>query len=325
MKPTQGRRTWIKLYAEDWLDGTTRYQMNGAQRAFWVDLMAMAGRGRVGGIVCAGLDPGNKLIGYPIEKFQALSPAEPLDVLKTLSLFERTGKIKIESEKNEFGLTLYVIRILNWTHYQSEYERVKPYRQNATEKVQPKSQVKSQVKSQKRHKTEVELEVDSDSESDLDDDDASRKKRAAASKQVSKSKPKPPLDPVFQSFCESQILRTAKECGEEIRSERAYLKKALPAFLDNQRNEVVTFLAEQVGRFVTAQCKGKPHGFVVPFETQKELILDLRREFHLPYYTDLINEVLKAAIQRFGLSVFHPKATDIPQAKPSDYEVKKPN
>jgi hypothetical protein len=322
MKPTIGRRTWVKLYAEDWLDGTTRYQMNGAQRAFWIDLLAMAGRGRVGGIVCAGRDPGNKLIGYPIEKFQSLSP-EPLDVLKTFDLFERTGKVKIEVEKNEFGLTLYVIHILNWAKYQSDYERQKPYR---SKELQPKLQPKLQAKYKKGYTTEVEVEVDSDSESDLDDDDASRKKRAAVSNQGSQSKPKPPLDPVFQSFCESRILRTAKECGEEIRSERAYLKKALPGFLDNQRNEVVTFLAEQVGRFVIAQCKGKPDGFSVPFETQKELILDLRREFHLPYYTDLINEVLKAAIQRFGLSVFHPKATDIPQATPADYEPqKKPN
>ena len=155
-----------KLYAEDWLDGTTRYQMTGDQRAFWIDLLAMAGRGRVGGIVCAGRD-GDKLIGYPIEKFQSLSP-EPLDVLKTFALFERTGKVRIESEKNEYGLTLYVIHILNWTKYQSEYERVKPYRQNATKKynqshnrshneVTKKSQDRSRIRSRFRFRSRFKI------------------------------------------------------------------------------------------------------------------------------------------------------------------------
>jgi hypothetical protein len=41
-----GKRSWVKLWTNEWLDGTTRYQMSDAQRALWVDLLAMAGRSR---------------------------------------------------------------------------------------------------------------------------------------------------------------------------------------------------------------------------------------------------------------------------------------
>jgi hypothetical protein len=125
MKPSDGGRTWFKVWVQPWLNGTTRYQMSGAQRAFWMDLLAMAARGRHGGIVCSGKD-GDKLIGYPIQTFEALSPEDPIDVLETFKLFEDTEKIRVEVSGEK--LKLYVIYILNWAHYQSEYERNKKYR-----------------------------------------------------------------------------------------------------------------------------------------------------------------------------------------------------
>jgi hypothetical protein len=125
MKPTQGRRTWVKFYVHDWLNGTTRYQMSDAQRAFWMDLLAMAGDGRIGGIVCSGKD-GDTLIGYPLKKFEALMSA-PINIIETFKMFERTGKIKLEI--SEDSPPLYVIHILSWARYQSDYERTKKYRQ----------------------------------------------------------------------------------------------------------------------------------------------------------------------------------------------------
>src|SRR5690349_12235161 len=94
MRPTVGRRTWIKVFVNEWLEGTTRYQMSDAQRAFWIDLLAMAGRSRFGGIVCSGKD-GEELIGYPLSKFQGLL-TEAFDVEGTFALFERTGKITMQ-------------------------------------------------------------------------------------------------------------------------------------------------------------------------------------------------------------------------------------
>jgi hypothetical protein len=137
MKPTVGRRTWVKLWIIDWLEGTTRYQMSDAQRAFWIDLIAMAGRSRYGGVVCSGKD-GDKWIGYPLTKYEGLM-SEKIDVLATFELFIKTGKITLEAAgKNP---TLYTIFIISWPRYQSEYQRTKKYRiQGATKKLRVKSQ-----------------------------------------------------------------------------------------------------------------------------------------------------------------------------------------
>jgi hypothetical protein len=165
MKPTQGRRTWIKVFVDDWLEGTTRYQMSDAQRAFWIDLLAMAGRSRFGGIVCSGKD-GEQLIGYPLSKFQGLL-AEPFDIEATFALFERTEKITMQVS-GEGNRKLYVLFITNWARYQSEYDRVKKYRDasgatpNATDLLHAKSQPKSQSCYAKGNKIEVEVDSEVD-------------------------------------------------------------------------------------------------------------------------------------------------------------------
>jgi hypothetical protein len=177
MKPTHGRRTWVKLWVRDWLDGTTRYQMSDAQRAFWTDLLAMAGDARIGGVICSGKDPGEKLIGYPLRKFEALMSDPGFDVLETFDLFARTGKISIEVSDD--SPKLYVVHILNWQRYQSEYERAKQYRgqsrSQGTEKVQQKSQAESQQKSQPMSRESSMTEVEGEGEGEGEE----RKKQGA--------------------------------------------------------------------------------------------------------------------------------------------------
>lgn len=125
VNPRFGRRSWVKLWVNEWLDGTTRSEMTDAQRAFWIDLLAMAGRSRFPGRVCAGQTNG-VFVGYSLNKFQALM-AEPIDVEQTLTLFERTGKIKI-TVTAEAPVKLVMLELLNWDKYQSEYQRQKKYR-----------------------------------------------------------------------------------------------------------------------------------------------------------------------------------------------------
>jgi hypothetical protein len=151
-----GKRSWVKLWTNEWLDGTTRYQMSDAQRAFWIDLLAMAGRSRVAGIICAGRD-GERFVGYPINRFQSLM-AEPIDIEATFALFERTGKIKVEVT-SEGPPKLYKVELLNWAKYQSEYQRLKKYRSpqyakgttRSTEKVTRQREKKVQTESQKEN------------------------------------------------------------------------------------------------------------------------------------------------------------------------------
>jgi hypothetical protein len=158
MNPKFGRRTWVKLWINDWLEGTTRYQMTDAQRAFWIDLLAMAGRSRFGGIVCSGKD-GNQLIGYPLSKFQGLL-AEPIDIEETFALFQHTGKITIQTS-GEGARKLYVLFISNWERYQSEYDRTKKYRTGrATPNATDLLHQKSQPCYAKSNTTEVEVDVE---------------------------------------------------------------------------------------------------------------------------------------------------------------------
>lgn len=164
MKPTQGRRTWFKVFVDDWLEGTTRYQMSGAERAFWIDLLAMAGRSRYGGIVCSGKD-GDQLIGYPLSKFQGLL-AEPIDLEGTFALFERTGKITMQVS-GEGTRKLYVLFITNWARYQSEYDRVKKYRDaRATSNATDLLRAKSRSCYTKCNKTDGEGEKEGEKEGD---------------------------------------------------------------------------------------------------------------------------------------------------------------
>jgi hypothetical protein len=125
VNPKFGRRQWVKLWVNEWLEGTTRIEMSDAQRAFWVDLLALAGRSRFPGKVCSGMIDG-QIAGYPIQKYQALMTT-PIDVEETLALFEKRGKIKITVTAEE-PTKLIMVELVNWNRYQSEYLRQKKYR-----------------------------------------------------------------------------------------------------------------------------------------------------------------------------------------------------
>lgn len=155
-------RSWVKLWVGEWLDGTTRYEMTGAQRAFWIDLLTMAGRSRVPGIVCAGSDSGT-LFGYPLGRYEGVLNDTSVDVLKTLQLFQKTGKVKIIVTREEEP-TLYAVQILSWERYQSEYMRQRKTRKGA-----------AKVTAQNTQRCAIEEEGEVDKEGDTE------KKQAQAS------------------------------------------------------------------------------------------------------------------------------------------------
>jgi hypothetical protein len=124
--PLGESRPWIKLWVTPWLDGTTRYEMSGSQRAFWVDLLAQAGRSRIAGIISPGQVNG-RLLGYPLAWFHGFQPPD-IDVMATLELFQSTGKIELINVGDRIA-----VKILNWDKYQpplSGAERTKKWRKN---------------------------------------------------------------------------------------------------------------------------------------------------------------------------------------------------
>lgn len=168
MSPQQYRptsRSWVKLWVGEWLDGTTRYEMTGAQRAFWADLLALAGRSRFPGIVCSGVS-NEKIMGYPLARFEGILNDETVNVLETLQMFERSGKVRLECTRKE-APALYAVHILSWEKYQSEYQQKRQrtrYKKDAesAQNVRPNVRETSAVEVE----GEVEVEVEGDAEAE---------------------------------------------------------------------------------------------------------------------------------------------------------------
>ncbi len=280
MKLSAGRRSWVKLWVNDWLDGTSRWQLTGAQRAFWVDLLAMAGRGRIGGIVCSGRD-GDTLIGYPLKTFEALS-LEQIDIVETFALFERTGKITLEVRGD--SPKLYVVHITGWDRYQSEYERNKKYREHSSGRGAKKVHAKSRAMSQKSSTTETEAETEAEPKADSetekrDDVDAS----LPSSKNTKTEIPRP-----LRSWMRTQILKR----NDRVENPRAYVRASMPEFLKRLPDEVEDYLFEKIVPFVTERLDAKS-------TLTKRIIRDFlgaeARKHELPIDADMIARVVTSA------------------------------
>ena len=109
-------RKWVKIWVRECLAGTIRFDFEPAERGVWYDLIVLAGDCRQEGLIAAG--PGRP---YP-HGWIAGTLNIPLELLESvLSLCIKTARLSEDGEG---------IRVLNWTKYQSEYDRQKPYRQN---------------------------------------------------------------------------------------------------------------------------------------------------------------------------------------------------
>lgn len=135
------RRNWIKIWVDEWLSGTTRFELNEHERGVWADLLALGGKSKYPGIIAAGkYDDGYR--GYPIN-WLAGSLVLGVENLKTaLKKCECYGKIKIETKTHD-GTENIIIHIVNWEKYQSEYLRQKEYYHAKTDSAdKPVSQKK---------------------------------------------------------------------------------------------------------------------------------------------------------------------------------------
>lgn len=112
------KRTWIKLYAHQWLFGTLRDELEPAERSIWADFLAMAGDSNWEGQISF-----TKTMGYTDFQISGLLKV-PLQTLKSAKeKMIKHGKITVTEDN--------VIEICKWFIYQSEYLRQKPYRQKA--------------------------------------------------------------------------------------------------------------------------------------------------------------------------------------------------
>jgi hypothetical protein len=149
---------WIKLWPDEWLNGTLRFTLDHKKRAVWADVLCLAGRSRIPGVICAGEENG-KLIGYPPEHLAGITLVTPEEFLQILSIFEAQGRVNIERENGRI-----IIHLTNWKKYQSDYYRQKPYRQVKRTGLHQKLQPKLQAKVEKGYSIEVEGEGEGEEE-----------------------------------------------------------------------------------------------------------------------------------------------------------------
>lgn len=119
MAKSRWRRTWVKIYVNECLEGTIRFDFTPAERGVWYDLILLAGRCRIPGLIAA-----NENAPYPHSYIAGLLNIDQGLFETTLEKCKKSNRILENSEG---------IKLINWEHYQSEYERQKPYRQKAKE------------------------------------------------------------------------------------------------------------------------------------------------------------------------------------------------
>lgn len=136
----------MKLWVNEWLTGTVRWQLTPQQRSIWADLLALAGRSRFPGIVCSG-ETNGELSPFPMDYLCSVFRCSEADVSEAFRLFVEQGRIVI----NKIG----VIQIVNWEKYQSEYQQK---RQRTEYRNSPKSLSNVRTKSSVEVEGEVEVE-----------------------------------------------------------------------------------------------------------------------------------------------------------------------
>ncbi|KKN65880.1 hypothetical protein LCGC14_0476970 [marine sediment metagenome] len=120
--PTKGwKRTWVKFFVTGWLHGSIRWQLEPDERSVWADLICLAGQCGHEGAICD-----NDGEALPRDFM-----ANQLNIKQTL--LDRTIAKSIHD--NRLEEVDGCLSIVNWSSYQSEYERQKisrqkPYRQD---------------------------------------------------------------------------------------------------------------------------------------------------------------------------------------------------
>lgn len=106
------RLFWIKIWTEEWLDGSIREQLTPVERSIWVDLLVMAGRSRNTGIIQSNPDTPYSH-EYLANRFKVTK--QELDI--ALKNFIKQERI----HENDKG-----IEIINWHKYQDPKGKTLP-------------------------------------------------------------------------------------------------------------------------------------------------------------------------------------------------------
>lgn len=119
------RRNWIKLWTNEWLTGTIRWQLSKDERSIWADLLCLAGTSRFPGIIASGYESDNAspLMGYPLHWLADQCGCDAEQMLPTIHKLQQQDRILITEKDSPNGqYRLFLIQITSWEKYQSEYQ-----------------------------------------------------------------------------------------------------------------------------------------------------------------------------------------------------------
>ncbi len=133
-KPKKGRpETRLQLWAENWLHGSTRVEMNHEKRAIWIDFLALASmhRGRI-------IVPAKVVNRTPKPNFILVASeflASEALIEECFQLFVSNGKVSVRYDSVE---RKFILVVAKWEQYQDKYLH---YRPEKSEKKQPETVV----------------------------------------------------------------------------------------------------------------------------------------------------------------------------------------
>ena len=116
------RRSWVKLFITGWLHGSIRWQLEADERSVWADLICLAGECGQCGLIA---DNDGRPLPWSFIANRLNIPQELLE--RTIAKCKHEGRLENCDDDT--------IRITNWSAYQSEYERQKPYRKSTIKRL----------------------------------------------------------------------------------------------------------------------------------------------------------------------------------------------
>ena len=240
------RPGYIKFYPERWIFGSTRDEMTNAERAVWMDFLALAYLNDPPGQIdftsfkrlAKQLNISLKLLKDTIKKTFA---NDKIKIIRQEAVMEEEKMTKIKlafdqlesemgppvSSRTQVGIPLYSIIITKWNEYQSEYLRQKPYREGhrGDEKQandldpKPVTQVTSKGEERRREKIKGK-ERTGEQESSPPSSAASAASSGSPSKKESSLRGSdPPPSEGHDSLAATEIIAMLKECEIQVITE----------------------------------------------------------------------------------------------------------
>jgi len=123
------RRSWVKFWVSECLDGSIREELTSAERGVWYDLIIYSAKCRVPGVISA-----NET--QPISRYRLAGILNITEELLNSTIEKCVNSKRLEVDKA--GL----IHIVNWKKYQSESDRVRSY-QRKGDKFIPGTDIRS--------------------------------------------------------------------------------------------------------------------------------------------------------------------------------------